>query len=70
VVESHGLDPRLPMSVADTRSCGCRLMACVGQEIPEDCRDYNQGGNIADEMAEFVPIVQGLSRHNCSVHNA
>lgn len=45
-------------------------MACVGQEIPEDCSDYNQGGNIADEMTEFVPIVQGLSRHNCSVHNA
>src|SRR5215472_7888011 len=43
---------------------------CVGQEIPEDCSDYNQSRHVADEMAEFLPIVQGLSRHNCSVHNA
>src|SRR5262245_35243717 len=58
------------MSVADRRSCGWRLTACVGQEIPEDCGDYNQSRHIADEMAEFVPVVQGLCRHDCSVHNA
>src|SRR5215468_224624 len=58
------------MSVADRRLCGCRLKARVRREIPEDCSDYNQSRHVADEMAEFVSIVQGLSRHNCSVHNA